>query len=301
MTPPTSPTVSVLLAVYNGEKYVGEAIESVLAQTLKEWELVIVSNGSTDATVRICEQYARADARISVHHLDERGKNRAYNHAYRLARGRFICYFGADDVLPPTSLQRRLEPIAGCAGRLFSTCCLKTISDYEAYNGVVFPKNQTQPNYSGGALLFPRDLAERLFPLPETQPNEDTWTQLHLRTFGELRHVPEPLYTYRLHAANSYGYGVTFERKRAGFLQRMHAFRLFLDAYGHLGHPFLQNEVLPFVRGLEAAERGDIVRVLSTRNLAIMKKAVLVFYCSGWLYSIRHRYFRVFSGGTPGL
>ena len=67
MKPDAQPLVSVLTPVYNGEKYLAECIESVLAQTYQNWEYVIVNNCSTDRTLEIAADYARRDKRIRIH------------------------------------------------------------------------------------------------------------------------------------------------------------------------------------------------------------------------------------------
>jgi glycosyltransferase involved in cell wall biosynthesis len=292
-----TPLVSVLLAVHNGASYVVAAIDSIRSQTLTDWELIIVDNGSTDDTLDLCRQRAALDSRVRAFSLPGKGKNRAYNHAFAQSRGAYCCFFGADDILPPESLDRRVKVLLSGPPRAFGTCCLLTISSDPKYDGLLFPRDARQPNFSGGSIMFPRVLAEEIFPLPEAQPNEDTWTQLHLRAFGEVRHVPEPLYLYRIHPDNSYGYDVSFEVKRDGFLRRMQAYRLFYEKYQASDLPFIREAVNPFVQGLDAACDRDVLRILRVRALSLSNKLLLVFYCSKALYSLRHRWFRVFSGG----
>jgi glycosyltransferase involved in cell wall biosynthesis len=290
--------VSVLLAVYNGAAFIAEAIESVLKQSHPDWELIVVSNGSTDDTMRICREASRRDARVQCFELTERNKNAAYNCAFSKASGDYICYFASDDVLPPTSLERRLAAVAGKGPAALSTCCLQTVSNDPKFDGIVFPKNRKHPNYAGGSMMFSRELATRVFPLPVEQPNEDTWTLLHLQAFGETHHVPEPLYYYRIHSLNSYGYGLTFDQKRDRYLHRMHAYKLFADKYGDAQLPLIQRHVLPFLKGLQAARDRNVFRILRVRGLDIGSKLVLTFYCSKLLYNIRHTFFRTLSGGV---
>jgi glycosyltransferase involved in cell wall biosynthesis len=291
-------SVSVLLAVHNGERFIAEAVESVRAQTHQQWELIVVSNGSTDRTMRICLEMSAADPRIKCLSLSNKNKNAAYNLAFEKSTGDYVCYFAADDVLPPNSLAERLAVLEGAPANAFSTCCLQTFSDDAKYDGVVFPKDVSKPNYAGGSMLFPRSLAGRLFPLPEGQPNEDTWTLLHLQAFGVNRHVPKPLYGYRIHCDNSYGYGLTFEQKREKYLQRMHAYELFRDKFEQERFPLLNEHVVPFLHGLQAAHERNVPRLLLVRGLDLGSKLVLIFYCSRMLYNIRHTYFKALSGGV---
>ena|SRR5674476_1029541 len=86
------PAVSVLMTAYNREKYIAEAIESVLAQTFTDFELVVVDDGSKDHTVDIARRYSK-DPRVSVH-INEKnlGDYPNRNRAASLARGRYLKY-----------------------------------------------------------------------------------------------------------------------------------------------------------------------------------------------------------------
>jgi glycosyltransferase involved in cell wall biosynthesis len=106
---PSAPVVAVLTPVYNGEAYLAECIESVLAQTLQDWQYVIVDNQSTDRSAAIAQRFAAADARIRLvradSHVDVHGN---YNRAAGLMPPgtRYCKFLGADDRLMPTALER---------------------------------------------------------------------------------------------------------------------------------------------------------------------------------------------------
>lgn len=288
--------VSVLMAVHNGANFIGDAIRSLIAQTYENWELLIVDNGSSDSTFEICSDFCKSDARIHLYSLAEKGKNRAYNLAFEKSLGDVICFMAADDLLVKESLQLRVEAVKGNVSS-FSTCCLRTFSEDPAHDGIVFPKNRIQPNFSGGSMMFTREMAGDIFPIPEQQPNEDTWTSLHLRAFANYTHVPEPLYLYRIHSQNSYGYGLSFEEKRSRYLHRMEAFRLFLHRFSDKKeNAFIRSEVIPFLKGLEYAEAKRSFPILFVKNLNLKSKLVLIFYCSPILYNIRYKYFKFLSG-----
>jgi glycosyltransferase involved in cell wall biosynthesis len=95
----TTPLVSVLMTAYNREKYIAEAIESVLAQTFRDFELIVVDDQSSDLTVEVARHYAR-DPRVKVH-VNERnlGDYPNRNRAASLARGRYLKYLDADDLM----------------------------------------------------------------------------------------------------------------------------------------------------------------------------------------------------------
>lgn len=101
------PAVSVGLPVYNGERYLAAAIESILAQTYGDFELLLCDNASTDATPEICRRYAAADPRVRyVRHPENLGAAENYNVAFRLARGRYFRWAAHDDLLEPRLLER---------------------------------------------------------------------------------------------------------------------------------------------------------------------------------------------------
>lgn len=103
------PAVSVLIAVYNGERYLREAIESVLAQTRGDFELLIVDDGSTDDTPAILAEYARLDPRVVVHRVSHAGRTAALNLGCRAARAELIARLDADDPALPGRLERQLR------------------------------------------------------------------------------------------------------------------------------------------------------------------------------------------------
>lgn len=101
-----APRVSVVMTTFNRERYVGEAIESVLAQTFRDFELVIVDDASTDGTVAIARRYEASDPRVRVI-VNERnlGDYPNRNHAATLVRGELFKYHDSDDVMYPGCLQ----------------------------------------------------------------------------------------------------------------------------------------------------------------------------------------------------
>lgn len=106
------PRVGVGMPVYNGERFVAEAIESVLRQTEPDFELVISDNASTDRTADICRGYAAADRRIRYFRNDiNQGALPNFNRVFELARGKYFKWAAHDDVLHPDFLRRCVEAL----------------------------------------------------------------------------------------------------------------------------------------------------------------------------------------------
>ena len=101
----TNPLVSVLMSVYNGDRYLNEAVESILSQTYEDFEFIIINDGSTDQTKEILSSFSEIDHRIRVFHQENHGLIFSLNKGLELARGKYVARMDADDI----SLPRRLE------------------------------------------------------------------------------------------------------------------------------------------------------------------------------------------------
>ena len=98
------PRISVIVPVYKVEAYLQECIDSILAQTFTDFELILVNDGSPDNCGTICDQNAARDSRIRVLHQENQGVTRARANGVAAAKGEFINFVDGDDTLPPHSL-----------------------------------------------------------------------------------------------------------------------------------------------------------------------------------------------------
>lgn len=101
--------ISVIMPAYNVAAYIGAAIESVIAQTVADWELIIVNDGSTDATAAVVEAFAATDPRVRLLHKDNGGISTARNHALRQAGGELLAILDGDDLWEPNYLERQVD------------------------------------------------------------------------------------------------------------------------------------------------------------------------------------------------
>lgn len=104
----TNETVSIITPLYNGEQFLAQTIESVLAQTYEDWEMIIINDGSTDGGLAIAQQYAANDSRIHVFTQANGGSASARNNGIRRAIGRYLCLLDADDLWEPPFLEMQL-------------------------------------------------------------------------------------------------------------------------------------------------------------------------------------------------
>src|SRR5579859_5191090 len=119
------PRVSVLMTVFNNERFLRQAVESILGQTFDDFEFLIVDDGSLDGSPAILDEYARADARVKVIHcLHNRGHVYAANDGLSHVQGEYVARMDADDVSLPERLARQVQfldehPEIGVAGTWF--------------------------------------------------------------------------------------------------------------------------------------------------------------------------------------
>jgi glycosyltransferase involved in cell wall biosynthesis len=105
-----TPLVSVGIPVYNGEKFLPQALDCVLSQTFQNFELVISDNASTDRTAEICQEYVKRDSRIRYHRNDRNvGIIHNYNRVFNLCHGKYFKWAAADDLYEPDFLQLCVE------------------------------------------------------------------------------------------------------------------------------------------------------------------------------------------------
>ena len=97
--------VSVIVPAFNVEKYLGRALDSLLAQTYQNWEAIIVDDGSTDETSYIAKQYCQRDSRFRFVQQENQGQAIARNNALGIACGDYVMYLDPDDMLHPQAME----------------------------------------------------------------------------------------------------------------------------------------------------------------------------------------------------
>jgi glycosyltransferase involved in cell wall biosynthesis len=105
---PDTPSITVLLAVYNGQQYLREAVESVLTQTFSDFEFLIIDDGSTDNSLKILQDYAAKDSRIRIVSRPNKGLTNTLNEGLSLARGEFLARMDADDICVPQRFEKQI-------------------------------------------------------------------------------------------------------------------------------------------------------------------------------------------------
>lgn len=127
---------SVIVTVYRVEPYLKDCIDSILAQSFEDFELILVDDGSPDNCPTICDAYARADRRVKVIHQENRGVTAARKSGLKEASGRYVTFVDGDDRIMPEFLKRGYEKIEGTGAEMIVFSCIHEYED-EGYTQVV--------------------------------------------------------------------------------------------------------------------------------------------------------------------
>ena len=125
--------ISVIVPVYNTEKFLHRCVDSILNQTYKNIEIILIDDGSTDASGSICDEYAKIDSRIKVIHKENEGVSRARNLALEIAKGEYIGFVDSDDSIEPDMYEILYDNILHYGAEI-SLCNQKRINGNFAEN-----------------------------------------------------------------------------------------------------------------------------------------------------------------------
>ena len=204
--------VSIIMPVYNGAAYLAEAIQSILAQTYLDWELIIVDDGSSDDSLTIANEFAHQDDRICVLHQANRGLPSALNTGLRRATGRYVAALAQDDQWLPSYLQTMVavleaNPEAGAAYALLQMIDINGRNLPQRFGRIVAPDQIYDRLIDGDfipacTVMIRRSALEAVGWYDETLYAEDWDMWLRLAAAYPILAVPEVLLRYRVHDKN---------------------------------------------------------------------------------------------------
>lgn len=211
--------VSIIVPVYQVERYLRQCVESILAQTFTDFELILVDDGSKDASGQICDEYAGKDSRVRAVHQENSGAAAARNHGLAQAAGNYFMFIDGDDSIAPVMVER------------LYACIREQNADIAACNYRYFFEDGAQPDFStnirqerlSGAEIFYDRKNDRSYGYWTV-----VWNKLYRSaSFRDLRFrtgryyedefwandiyqmditlatIPDCLYVYRQHAAST--------------------------------------------------------------------------------------------------
>lgn len=208
----TLPVISIALCTYNGERFLKPLLDSLVAQSYRHLEIVVVDDGSSDHTWGILTQYAEVDHRFRLYRNEENlGYNRNFERALGLCSGEMIAICDQDDIWHPEKISLMQQRIGNHAVLYHDSELMDEngvsmnfrISDkFNFYRGTDPTVFLMMNCVSGHSILMKRQLLNCIFPIPEQSPY-DQWIAYVGTLYGSIDYLDECLVSYRQHTRNA--------------------------------------------------------------------------------------------------
>lgn len=208
--PVDRPRVSAVIPAFNAEDYVGDAIDSVLAQTYGEVECVVVDDGSTDTTAAVARGFG---PRVHLVQQENKGQGGARNSGAAAARGELLGFLDADDRWLPERIERQVDELRGRADACAVVCATEVVDRDLRPLGHIVQDHELTPGdlllcraalvSTGSNLLITRRCFDSVGGFDERSRGSEDWVMtFRLVQRGVLLSVDEPLVQYRVHGTN---------------------------------------------------------------------------------------------------
>lgn len=229
--------LSVCMAVYNGEAFIKEQLDSILMQLGENDEVIISDDGSTDTTLAIIERYN--DHRIRTYHAGKRSIIKNFENSLNKVTGDVVFLADQDDIWFPNKVQAVLSYMSEY-DLVFSNAAVFSVNTDDSYllyepkgikTGLL--RNFIKNNYIGATIAFKRELLETALPFPEDIYMHDVWLALVAEIKGKTFFIEQPLIYYRRHGNNASETGEkssnsVFKKMRMRYHLGISLFRRFL-------------------------------------------------------------------------
>ena len=248
--------VDILLATYNGEKYLKEQIDSILEQTYSDFRLLISDDGSTDDTRKILEEYKNKDSRIQVFFQESNlGVVKNFEFLLKKVESAYYMFSDQDDIWKAEKIEKSLNKIENDNCDLVYSD-LEVVDEklnvtYESYWKLkgIYNKIKKYNNFeslylnnfvTGCTIISKKELIDTYLPLPNSSKYvlHDYWISLILSQNGKIDYIEEPLIKYRQHKNNKVG-----SKKKSNELRTIDEIRkLFIEVKKEHFKVFIENE-----------------------------------------------------------
>ncbi len=255
------PKISIIMSVYNGEDYLAEAVESVLQQTMKEFELIVINDCSTDGTGEILDRYAKKDERVKVYTNEENLRlPSSLNKGMEYATGKYIARMDADDICLPKRLERQYRFMEENPDVALSSCRFMTLkngvvasggcggkTDGESVKALLFVTNPIlHPGIIAKAEVIKRLGYDKNFTCSEDM---ELWTRFIMNGY-KVEIMSEYLMIYRLHEKQITETTLEKQRGEVAEIQKRY--------YGKFLEPMQSEKEAFYINGVYFRDRMDI-------------------------------------------
>lgn len=203
--------ISVAMAVYNGEKYIKDQVDSILKQLRENDELIISYNESNDKTWKILQNY-RHNRKVKIYICKEKGVTSNFSNAIRKSKGDYIFLSDQDDVWEDNKVETVMKAFKKANCDLVLHNAKYTDSKLNDTGLTLFSKRGEKTGvihtilkncFQGCCMAFKKDVKQYIFPIPKSVPMHDQWIGILASTFGKIEIVNDCLIKYRVHETNT--------------------------------------------------------------------------------------------------
>ncbi len=231
-----SPAISVVMSVYNGKKYLQESVDSILNQTCKDFEFIVVNDGSTDDSLDMLLEYQAKDNRLLIVTQSNIGLTRSLNRGIRLADSEFIARQDADDISLPKRFERQLDymkthtevAVVGCLGDFFNVNGILRTTKTPKYSREGIKRHLVRKNlFMHGSAMVRKSCLEKVGFYREFfrhAQDYDLW--LRLSQYFDIDILSEHLYQYRVTAEAISVSKWPIQKQYADIARKLHTERL---------------------------------------------------------------------------
>lgn len=286
-----SPLISVAMPVYNGEKYLAEAIDSILAQTFEDFELIMIDDGSTDSSLKLLQEYQKKDSRIRLITRENRNVAATLNEIIFLARGKWIARMDQDDIALPQRLERQLEwlertgaDISGSWVRRFGTSDQRIVKLRQTDEAIKMEMLFCSPFAHPSVMVRTNMIKKLLYDETRWEAEDyDLWVRA-AEAGWKMTNIPEVLLCYRVHpeqisakkANRQQQLGLQIQRKYWKYVFKTMRLdqRLIDDVLNIRGHAV----VIPNMEAVETALAGLLQHSHGEARDAIMRHLTYLYF-----------------------
>lgn len=308
--------ISIIVPVYNVEKYLSECLESIQKQSIFDWECILIDDGSKDKSGEICDHWAEKDDRFKIIHQKNKGVSNARNNGINLAQGEFICFIDSDDWIEFNYLENLLSAIEKNADLAVSGINLcfdnrivgkKTpskdsiisldIKDIEDFTNL----NSQHLLFGPCAKLFRSSILKEhkiQFPIDCAYGEDLQFNYLYLDHVHSIAQTKEANYNYRIIGSGTLSTKIRPQRFEQDYEQWkfLKDFHIKHNLWNESSKKFLYNRLWGIIYdGLFSTNTNNKI-ILSIPEITELKEYQHVFKCSKWIkFCILNRLFLIFN------
>lgn len=173
------PTVSIVVPVYNAQRTLDRCVSSILGQEYTDFEVILVDDGSTDASPQMCDDFAEKDPRVRVIHQDNRGVSEARNAAFDIARGTYLQFVDCDDWISPDATKLMVREMQGSDVDMVVSDFYRVVGQHVSHKGDIEVDSP----------ITPQEYADWMLEDPADYYYGSLWNKLLKRQIVEERHL----------------------------------------------------------------------------------------------------------------